>query len=218
MKEFQPDLNPQKLSEIETIIPGIRPPLPLESKELYKAIRPADVSSNISEELRKSPRLRKFFKSFAGQVVVDIGPGNALSGYDIALFSKAKAYVGVEPYEFIRNLEQMLAVADKMLVTPSPQIPRTAIQADALSFFRRLPDKSVSIFASQLESVMVQRYSDDLVQEIERVLHPKGVFIEYDSHLHLDRSLFTHEIFDREKMSEGFINLPFELEKYQPKV
>lgn len=149
--------NEEGLTPVEDIVPGIKPPLPLEPRELYRPIRSADYSADVRNALVESPELKEFFGPFAGQVLVDIGPGEMPTGYQIAALSGAGAYVGVEPYASVNNLKEFLKIIGKY--APSTRlIPRTAIQADALSFLKRLPDKSVSIFASQMESIMEAHY------------------------------------------------------------
>ena len=218
LKPKNPDLLKPIFIDIESIIPGIKPPFPLTSRAEYdlyfpdNPLYPLGTAEDISGGLNR-PELQNFFKPFEGQIVVEIGSGPYISGYKVALFCKARAYVGVEPYEFVKNLKKGLKKAEEVLGSSSPQIPRTAVQADALSFLKRLPGKSVSVFASQLESIMKEKYEIAVAKEIQRVLHPEGAFIQYDSTFSLDGGLFKSDLFDRDGIGDFIIH--HELKKYQ---
>ncbi|MEN9647635.1 MAG: hypothetical protein RLY57_439 [Candidatus Parcubacteria bacterium] len=200
-----------QFTEVETIIPEIKPPLPTEPFEgQFRPVRPADAAAEISRLLGKNERVKDFFREFAGQIVIEIGPGELLSGYEIASLSNARAYIGVEPFGFFRNLKKFLEAAER--ATTVPLITRSCVNTDALSFLKRLPNKSVSIFASQLESVMVQKYREAVDEEIQRVLHPDGALIQYDSEFKLDTSMF-----EQSEIKSGEEKLTWELQKFKPK-
>ena len=222
MNEFQsqnPDLfNPYQVINEGDIIPGIKPPLPLESREFYKKIRPSGedgVARDIKRGIPENVKLREFFTPFVGQIIVDIGPGDTITGYEIALLSSANSYVGVEPYYFTECVIKFTKQNLDSLRKKSARIPHTIVEADALSLLRRLPDRSVSLFASQLEGVMKEEYRIDVEKEIQRVLHPQGAFIGYDSKLSLDRNTFQYDLFDKESSDDA--GLYFQLEKYKLK-
>lgn len=219
IKVANPDSgNPQQLTSVEIIIPGIKPPFPMEPKESYKKIRAAGADGAVSlikRGMLESIKLREFLQSFSGQIMVDLGPGDTVDGYEIASLSGANAYVAVEPYYWVECQTKFFGYDRMPRENNFEKIPHDIVEADALSFLRRLPDKSVSVFASQMESVMKPEYEIAVAQEIQRVLHPQGAFIEFDSEFKLDQNLFKQDLFDQE--SEGGLLLYFPLEKYQLK-
>ena len=218
--KLKPDFKKEaQFTTVEAIIPNIKPPLPLEPKELYRPIHPADTAAEVLSVMLENNSLKEFFLPFKGQIVVEIGPGERITGYEIALLSGAHAYVAVDPYNFIDNLQKFLKEAEHFTVSiPSSQISRTAVKADALSFLRRLPDKSVSIFASELESVMEEGYQIEVEKQMERVLHPQGAFIEYHSDFKLDGNLFKFGRFKEDSIdTDSFLLLTSDLKKYQLK-
>src|SRR6202007_3332996 len=123
-----------QLTTVEAIIPGIKPPLPLEPRKFYMPIRSADASAELKRAMRENKEIFNFFEPFSGQIVIEIGPGEMPTGYNIALLSGAKAYVGVEPYASVVNLGKFLEAAEHFTPKDSNQIPRTTVAADALSF------------------------------------------------------------------------------------
>ncbi|MFA6447261.1 MAG: class I SAM-dependent methyltransferase [Patescibacteria group bacterium] len=136
------------------------------------------------------------FKLFKGQVVVDIGCGPGCFGYYLAALAKAKAYVGVDKF-FNKNGQIRITseqiddfFRSKMRAWPSGfqvhEIPGVAASEDMLDFLRRLPDRSVSILASGIDSYLIpnKEYLQAVNQEIQRVLHPDGVFMSnHSNHL-----------------------------------
>ncbi len=210
--------NPQQLTSVEVIVPGIKPQLPMEPKERYNKIRAAGAEGAayfIKRGIVESIKLREFFNPFSGQIVVDLGPGDTVTGYEISALSGAKAYVAVEPYYWVECQAKFFRYDRFPANNQLKKIPHDIVEADALSFLKRLPDKSVSIFASQMESVMKKDYEISLGKEIQRVLHPQGAFIEFDSEFHLDKNLFQRDLFDQNSDDSAY--LYFDLEKYQLK-
>ena len=62
---------------------------------------------------------------------------------------------------------------------------------------------------------MQKEYADSVVEEMERVLHPQGALIQYDSNFNLDKNLFERHPVDPELAEK--LSLDWRLEKYQPK-
>lgn len=137
-----------------------------------------------------SERLREVFSSFKNQIVVDLGAGSYPYGYYIADSAEAKGYIGVEPNfpyylagSLVRNTEiqyedlpQSIDVEPRHLLNKTPAV---VVNEDMLSFLKRLPDNSVSIFCSGIDYYIIpeQNYRDEVAKEIVRVLNPNGVYI-----------------------------------------
>lgn len=132
---------------------------------------------------------REALDKFRGQIVVDLGAGWSGLGYFLAELSEARGYIGVEAFwpdrleEFLRegrftfHRDSENAGCEKIPVAIAPE--------DMLTFLRRLPDHSVSVFASGIDSLIIpQKYLREVTKEIERVLHPDGAFIMNESVLH----------------------------------
>jgi ubiquinone/menaquinone biosynthesis C-methylase UbiE len=103
-----------------------------------------------------------------GQTVVDIGCGNNSFGAKIAQNCGFDAYVGVE-----KNLESSMNKTNWGLTMPA-----VYVNEDMLTFLRRLPSESVSVMANGIDNFIITgEYRENVVEEIERVLSPKGLFL-----------------------------------------
>ena len=126
----------------------------------------------------KGPKdISEWLTPLVQQVVVDIGAGKFGEAYPVALNMKARAYVGVDKY-FAKGLRD--AVERRHASMP---LPCAVVREDALSFLRRLPKNSVSIFCSALTEQVVSdpKYIEEVNAEITRVLHPQGGYINYEN-------------------------------------
>jgi hypothetical protein len=59
---------------------------------------------------------------------------------------------------------------------------------------------------------MVQKYREAVDEEIQRVLHPDGALIQYDSEFKLDTGMF-----EQSEIKSGEEKLTWELQKFKPK-
>lgn len=113
---------------------------------------------------------------FHGQVLIDIGSGGNLYGVGVAEMLQAKGYVGIEPYDFYR-VRRAAADLDK-------SIPMALVAEDALTFLKRVPNKSnVSFLLSNMNvSVIPNSFMrEEISREIKRALSPYGGVLIYKS-------------------------------------
>ncbi len=124
-------------------------------------------------------------QKFQDVVIVDCGAGGSYAnysstGYQIACLLKAKGYIGVEPFNFPMLYRGFLTQEEVEEETP---IPFNLVAEDGLTFLRRLPDNSVSLFSFGLDSSILpnESYTSDLAQEMTRVLKDKHLCIASNS-------------------------------------
>ncbi len=121
----------------------------------------------------------KEFSNFKNQIVVDLGAGKLPIAYVNATLAGAKAYIAVEPHYFGVMCVQLLNTKflKKKFSLPKT-IPTSLAPEGMLEFLRRLPDNSVSILASGIDvSIINEGYADKVSNEILRVLHPQGAYV-----------------------------------------
>lgn len=123
---------------------------------------------------QNSPELLEILSRFKRQIVIELGAGPLCDGFSICKLGKAKKYAAIEPFHpwyFYNNLPD------------NNEIPVSLVCDDALTFLRRIPDNSISIWMAGVEENVIHsgRYWYELESEIDRVLHPDGGFIEYVS-------------------------------------
>ncbi|OGL86146.1 hypothetical protein A3I40_01800 [Candidatus Uhrbacteria bacterium RIFCSPLOWO2_02_FULL_48_12] len=140
------------------------------------------------------------------QVIVDLGAGDFAYGLGIAEMVGARAYIGVEKFNF-QGLEhaignRFLRSGDK-LPSDLKRIPVAIVPEDALGFLKRLPDKSVSVMSFGGSGIGLEfgnkrhdYQENEIGKEIVRVLHPEGAFITGatdDDSLSVSGILFKNE-------------------------
>ncbi|MCX6761531.1 MAG: hypothetical protein NTY33_01640 [Candidatus Moranbacteria bacterium] len=138
------------------------------------------------------------------QVLIDLGASN-IGGLYLASLAEAKGYVGVERDKFLlpttdkRNQENLTKLTECMKsndiegienhlpcgmevirednITP---IKFNYVESDMLNFLSRLPNNSVSVLCSGLETYESynREYMWNLAKEVARVLHPDGALIQ----------------------------------------
>ncbi len=138
---------------------------------------------------------------FSGQVVVDLGPGESPLAYFMVDLLGAEAYVGVEKHranilsrtsisstpegkrQSFDTYRKRAVGAERASADDLRMIPAAVEDADMLSFLKRLPDASVSIFTSGIDAQVLPdgQYRHEVEVEIERVLHPEGVYFGFAS-------------------------------------
>lgn len=136
---------------------------------------------------------------FRGQIIVDLGAGTNERGYILSQLLKGKAYIGVnlrDPYKLKRGLEHLNSEPNehdiftnhlrKIPGVYKRHIPFSVVHSDALTFLRRLPNNSVSVIMGGFGPDVTNddyQYRKDISKEINRVLDPKGGFLNYQSHI-----------------------------------
>lgn len=123
----------------------------------------------------------KYFENLRGQILVDPGAGVEGYGLKLAQMFGARAYIAVEPFHF-RVLSHYVA---RDSASGSSSIPAAVIASDALTVLRALPDHSVSVLASGLDSAVLKAdYQLKMTDEIVRVVAEDGIYAAYNSELH----------------------------------
>lgn len=143
-------------------------------------------------------KLRPSFESaFKDKVVVDLGAGKNTVGYQIASLAGARAYVAVEPLGY-HSLERRLKGQSTREVMDEGQKPveYTLVPEDMLTFLRRLPPDSVSVFSSAIDREVLpnREYQAKVEKEIERVLNPGGAYINFSSVFRPSGLQYTHHL------------------------
>ena len=141
------------------------------------------------------------FHLVENQVVVDLGAGSGdCMMYNFCSTAGAKGYVGVDKFRdgfsefFSKNDEDAILnkqiqrskrdhVSERIVKENFHAIPGAGVKEDMLAFLRRLPDKSVSVITNGIDYHVIesQEYRNEVGKEIERVLHPEGVYITLGS-------------------------------------
>jgi len=151
--------------------------------------KPADYSENFTGNLCPScyPRLlelliksnatkkiREFFNRFESQIVLDLGANsshlyNLISGFNV------EGYVGVEVFHDEKLINSLKDSFNKK------KIPFAVVREDMLNFLKRVPSNSVSVHVSGIDDEIIpdQNYQKEVIKEIARVLHPRGIYTEY---------------------------------------
>ena len=130
---------------------------------------------------------KEALKRFDGEIVIDLGAGKNTDGYRIAELGKAESYVAVETINF-DDLKDILTYFRTKERADETLLPYTIVPEDMLSFLKRLPNKSVSVFAGGIsEDIIVNKeYLRNVAKEISRVLSDRGAFISTSSEIHPD--------------------------------
>lgn len=144
-------------------------------------------SFTIHEMLRSDEQaLDALRQAVSGQVVIDLGAGDTPWGYYLACAGKAKAYLAIEHYhadkltdQLFRHVESSLFF-DKIIDQSVKKIPYSVIVEDMLTFLKRLPDDSVSLFAFGINYGVLNNpgYATEVGAEVVRVLSVGGVLVE----------------------------------------
>ncbi len=144
----------------------------------------------IVDSFEWNPERVSDYSGLKDRIVVDLGAGNDEAGYELARIVGAKGYVGVEPF-YTRQLADALKVnsmKNPSLFEEREHIPYSVLCEDMLRTLMRIPDGSVSLMAGAIDDFIIprnveknRRYVASVNDEIARVLHVNGVFIDYDS-------------------------------------
>jgi hypothetical protein len=118
------------------------------------------------------------------QLLVDLGAGKSADGYRLARIAGARGYIGIEAFfedELMARVEQEIFSAGN---EEKRRIPASIISEDMLHALQRFPPHSVSVLASAIDVLVMHQsptYLEKVGDEIVRILHPKGIFIKFES-------------------------------------
>ncbi len=139
------------------------------------------MTGSLRHFLRIRNGMNLFFKKFEDQVVVDLGAGRYPFSYLAIQDSGARAYIGVEP-----NTPAWLlgGISNYGLIEgykARRKIPAAIASEDMLKFVKRLPDNSVSFFASSIDEIILpdEKYRARISDEVKRALNPQGACITF---------------------------------------
>lgn len=136
-------------------------------------------------------RMEELRSVFQDKVFVDIGAGDNTNGHVIAGLLQAKGYIAVEPHNY-QMLYNKLLRSDASSYRPFARSvenkklpPFTVVAEGAERFLSRLPDNSVSLFASGVDESILGKLSPREYKRIEtemaRVIAPGGAYMGFMS-------------------------------------
>jgi len=167
-----------------------------------------DFFKYVFDKYTDDPELWPAFRErFDNQVVVDLGANDHSFGYFLSVVLGAKGYVGVDKFrcqgleESLSNMsakdinklcetfelfneipKELLNEGEESPIPGKNLIPASAVADDMLSFLKRLPDDSVSIFTFGITYEIVEpSYLAEVAKEIERVLSKDGMYVSDSS-------------------------------------
>ncbi|MCX6716178.1 MAG: hypothetical protein NT077_04170 [Candidatus Taylorbacteria bacterium] len=145
-----------------------------------------DLESGINPFRKKVDWLKNKFKDV---VVIDLGAGTNIGGYELACMLGAKGYIGIEPFNYKDLvLQAFLKITEKELKKRKigTQIAMNLVKEDALTFLKRLPDNTVALFTFGTDEFILQngKYIHEVEAEMVRVLSPESTCIIHNSMLH----------------------------------
>lgn len=155
-------------------------------------------------------QVKKAFRKFEDQIVIDLGAGESENGYFLAEASGAKAYIAVEPYWADRlsghfkssNLNTLYQRPEENKSQSLKNIPIAIAPEDMLTFLKRLPDNSVSILISGVNEAILgsnvfnkNEYINNVKNEIKRVLSSDGALIAFSSYVFIPSGLTKEQIY-----------------------
>lgn len=126
---------------------------------------------------------------------VDINANAVRMGNDLQEFTSTSIKTGIknllkfEDYSHYSESENQKRKAGKEKVINDTLgteiIPASIVRDDLLSFLKRLPNNSVSIFTFGIDNNVIpdERYRQEVGQEIQRVLNQKGGYLTYTSNI-----------------------------------
>ncbi len=140
----------------------------------------------LHEKIQQDPDAFNAFSYFKDQIVVDLGAGIYWRPYMLMCKAEARGYIGVDKF-WAQRLAESLEFASRNLkkidagISVFELIPVSVAAEDMLSFLKRVPRASVSVFHSGLEDSVISdlKYRAAMAKEIERVLHPHGAYVSH---------------------------------------
>lgn len=98
-----------------------------------------------------------------------------------------KKFLQKDRQTFVYNPKILSGIIDRMdkHLAGNFDIPYTLVPEDMKDFLKRIPDNSVSVFASGIDMDIISQdmYAYEIESEITRVVSPSGAFISYKSRL-----------------------------------
>jgi hypothetical protein len=160
--------------------------------------------------------IKEFREAFKDVVIVDIGAGENLHGYQTACLLGAKGYIAVEPFNhgklaenfihdfmaerfkrtFMDNLKSRLGSGFDNLEVK--EIPFNIAIEDGLSFLQRIPNNVVAVFTFGLgdkAAIYDDVYYEKMRKQLGRVIKPGTYYIQSNS--------MSLELPINKKLSEG---------------
>ena len=191
IQEIIPALNLDELASLEEIsrdTKGI-----LRERNLARENILASDSTNtrefVWELLHYTDYRKEAMKNLKDQVVIDLGAGPRATGYALAVLSEARAYVGVEPFNYFRLYKGLIAGEQRndkdycQLYVDKKDIPASLVTDDMLTFLRRLPKESSGcLLTSGIDRIIsLDEYRKLVEVEIGRVLSPDRKYLAWKS-------------------------------------
>ncbi|MEI7497912.1 MAG: hypothetical protein WCK11_01355 [Candidatus Falkowbacteria bacterium] len=152
-----------------------------------------DLLSSLDYELNnnKTDSYKKLLQLCQNKPLVDLGAGKQSIGYIVSSWLGAKGYVAIEPHNFQELAENLLnnqeldeqIASHKNIKVGTKPIPYSIIREDALTFLKRLPDKSVGVLSFGTDGYIIKdgQYTKDVINEIKRVLDSESAILTNNS-------------------------------------
>lgn len=199
---LSPEQEKGRIVPVEELIPDIKP----ETEVAGKSYGSNHFDNNFMPEFLKAvsdftcnpETLEILRRRFKDQILVDLGPGTSRGGYDVAVALGCKGYVAVERFwhqqltEGSRSEYETLDRVDALYkkyhffqtrkgnIKPEIHlIPASVAAEDMLTFLRRLPDNSVSVLTSGIDTTILvnTEHRREIAKELQRVLSEKGMYM-----------------------------------------
>ncbi len=161
----------------------------------------------VTDKFKYDGELINWCKGLRDKVVVDLGAGGGVAGYEFARIAGARGYVGVEPFfaqKLLRELDKYIKREPEEF-NDKKHIPVSVVCEDMLKTLRRIPSNSVSLISGVIDEFVMEdcdNYIIEVGNEINWVLHPFGSYINYGS-IFYPRNLNVEEI-SEEKLTKFF--------------
>ncbi len=128
----------------------------------------------------------EIIQSLKGRPLVELGAGCLHYGWMIASACYSSSYIGIEPY-YADKLAISIQSAEEKYRDIYPIPESTVIPRDMKLALENLPDSSACILACGIEDCILpgMAYRESVEEQISRILPPDGIFISFQSDLHL---------------------------------
>lgn len=224
--DFNPEKIKVKLMPVEELIPGTKPEeaeenvLPASGYTFDDCYIQTFLDDHGKYLLDKrilpdiEARVEVLRNRFKGQIIVDLGADKYGFGYFLSQALGGKGYVGVDKY-YSNDIEKRLEGTDMEEIKkrwdhyahegsefrPDAPIPASVVGQDILSFLKRLPDNSASLFGFGIDHHVMpdNKYREEVKKEIQRVLSNEGLYLTYGSSILPE----NFKPFDKQLKEEG---------------
>lgn len=179
-----PDINTDKLTTIEEQLKKIGDDDSSRKKLEFGSPQGTPYGSFVESNYRTDENIRKAFEKFKDQIVIELAAGWIPCGYYLANIAGAKAYIAEEPYWPDKIAKEFNYQLEAYKYKNLREIPVAIVPEDMLTFLKRLPDNSVSIFTTGIdEAILEYKYMELVKKEMTRVLSKNGAIIAYEAYL-----------------------------------